>query len=164
MSNEEDPYGIERGKRMGKDFVGAWKHGRKICDRVDEIVKNCIAMEVEDEENKVVVSWIRGFITGKKVLVGVPGLEMTIIDAIMSRVEEARHIRALKDKKPKKKEKEDSEIMTVTETAKLLRVSDTIIEESFERGNIPGGRRIGKHGAVRFSKKVILDWLEEGEQ
>lgn len=52
-------------------------------------------------------------------------------------------------------------VLTVDEVAQLLRVNRKTIYEAFGRGEIPGGRRIGR--TIRFARAAILAWLEQGE-
>jgi excisionase family DNA binding protein len=55
-----------------------------------------------------------------------------------------------------------SEVMTADEVARMLRVSRKTVYSSFKRGEIPGGRRLGS--ALRFSRKRVLQWLDEGQE
>ena len=53
------------------------------------------------------------------------------------------------------------DVLTVNEVAKLMRVNRNTVYEGFRRGEIPGGKRIGKR-IIRFSKKAVLEWLASG--
>ncbi|MCP4603965.1 MAG: helix-turn-helix domain-containing protein [Proteobacteria bacterium] len=48
-------------------------------------------------------------------------------------------------------------ILTVKETAALLRVNRNTVYELFQRGELPGGRRVGR--CIRFSREAVLQWL-----
>lgn len=52
-------------------------------------------------------------------------------------------------------------VLTVDELARLLRVNRKTVYEAFQRGEIPGGRRIGR--AIRFARAVVLAWLAQGD-
>lgn len=51
----------------------------------------------------------------------------------------------------------DSDVLTVEEAAKLLRVGRNQLYDAVGRGDIPH-RRIGK--SIRLSRSVLLRWLE----
>jgi len=51
------------------------------------------------------------------------------------------------------------DVLTVDEVAELLRVNRNTVYESFRRGELPGGRRLGKR-IIRFSKEAVLLWLD----
>jgi excisionase family DNA binding protein len=53
-----------------------------------------------------------------------------------------------------------SPVLTVDEVAQLLRVNRKTVYELLTRGELPGGRRLGR--AVRFSRDAVLDWLRQG--
>jgi len=48
--------------------------------------------------------------------------------------------------------------LTIDELAELLRLAPKTIAEAHRRGDIPGGRSIGRR--VRFSRDVILRWFD----
>ena len=50
-----------------------------------------------------------------------------------------------------------NQVLTVREVAALLRVNRNTVYEAFQRGEIPGGQRIGR--SIRFSRDVLLLWL-----
>lgn len=50
-----------------------------------------------------------------------------------------------------------TQVLTVPEVAALLRVNRNTVYEAFQRGEIPGGRRIGR--SIRFSRDTVLRWL-----
>lgn len=52
-------------------------------------------------------------------------------------------------------------ILTVDELARLLRLNRKTVYEAFQRGQIPGGRRIGR--TIRFARAVVLAWLAAGD-
>lgn len=52
-------------------------------------------------------------------------------------------------------------ILTVEELARLLRLNRKTVYEAFQRGQIPGGRRIGR--TIRFARAVVLAWLAAGD-
>jgi excisionase family DNA binding protein len=52
------------------------------------------------------------------------------------------------------------EVLTLTEAAKLLRVTPKALTAELERGTVPG-RRI--NGDWRFRRAALLDWLGERE-
>ncbi len=52
------------------------------------------------------------------------------------------------------------EVLTLTEAAKLLRVTSEALTRELERGTLPG-RRI--NGDWRFSRAALLEWLGERE-
>ena len=49
------------------------------------------------------------------------------------------------------------EVLTVPEVASLLRLNRNTVYEAFQRGEIPGGRKIGK--SIRFSRDAVVQWL-----
>ena len=51
---------------------------------------------------------------------------------------------------------DEPEVLTLTQTAKLLQVDDKTVLELAEAGELPG-RKIGKHW--RFSRAAVLAWL-----
>ncbi len=53
------------------------------------------------------------------------------------------------------------DVLTVGEVAALMRVNRNTVYESFRRGEIPGGRRLGKR-IIRFSRRAMLEWLAAG--
>lgn len=52
------------------------------------------------------------------------------------------------------------EVMTVDETADLLRVNRKTIYDLIARGELPGVRRVGR--SIRISRDAVLDWLGQG--
>jgi excisionase family DNA binding protein len=52
-------------------------------------------------------------------------------------------------------------IATVAEIARFLRVRPNLVYAMYRRGEIPGGRRVGR--SIRFSKKIVLEWLLSGD-
>ena len=54
-----------------------------------------------------------------------------------------------------------SAVLTVDEVAALLRLNRKTIYEAFQRGELPGGRRVGR--SIRFDRATILDWLAAGD-
>ena len=50
--------------------------------------------------------------------------------------------------------------MTVEELATLLRVNRNTIYELFQRGEIPGGKRVGR--CIRFLSEAVLSWISRG--
>ncbi len=48
-------------------------------------------------------------------------------------------------------------VLTVEEVSILLRVNRNTIYELFQRGQLPGGRKVGK--SIRFSREAMLQWL-----
>lgn len=52
-------------------------------------------------------------------------------------------------------------VVTVAEIARLLRVRPNLVYTMHRRGEIPGGRRVGR--SIRFSRKIVLEWLFSGE-
>jgi excisionase family DNA binding protein len=55
----------------------------------------------------------------------------------------------------------ETEVLTVEEAAQLLRFAPYTIREKAREGQIPG-RKIG--GEWRFSRRRLLEWLEEGDR
>ena len=51
----------------------------------------------------------------------------------------------------------DQEILTVEETAQLLRVHPKTVREAYHDGSLPG-RRVGKK-VIRFHRSVVLEWV-----
>ena len=49
------------------------------------------------------------------------------------------------------------QVMTVNEVASLLRVNRNTVYELFHKGEIPGGRKVGR--SIRFSRDTVLQWL-----
>jgi len=49
------------------------------------------------------------------------------------------------------------EFLTVRELAALLRVSPNSVYEAYKRGEIPGGRRVGR--SIRFHTATVLEWF-----
>lgn len=54
-----------------------------------------------------------------------------------------------------------SAVLTVDEVAALLRLNRKTIYEAFQRGDLPGGRRLGR--SIRFDRATILAWLAAGD-
>jgi excisionase family DNA binding protein len=52
-------------------------------------------------------------------------------------------------------------VATVAEIARFLRVRQNLVYAMHRRGEIPGGQRLGR--AIRFSTKVVIEWLNSGE-
>jgi len=52
-------------------------------------------------------------------------------------------------------------VATVAEIARFLRVRQNLVYAMHRRGEIPGGQRLGR--AIRFSTKVVVEWLNSGE-
>jgi excisionase family DNA binding protein len=52
-------------------------------------------------------------------------------------------------------------VATVKEIARFLRVRPHLVYAMHRRGQIPGGKRLGR--SIRFSSKVVIAWLREGE-
>ena len=50
-----------------------------------------------------------------------------------------------------------SSILTVDEVAELLRVNRNTVYDLFNKGELPGGRRVGRR--IRFSRDVVVRWL-----
>ena len=48
-------------------------------------------------------------------------------------------------------------VLTVNEVSSLLRVTRNTIYELFQRGEIPGGQKVGR--SIRFSRDTVLQWL-----
>lgn len=48
-------------------------------------------------------------------------------------------------------------VLTVKEVAELLRINRNTVYELFQRGEIPGGRKVGN--SIRFSREALLQWL-----
>jgi excisionase family DNA binding protein len=63
-----------------------------------------------------------------------------------------------------KQEKQDNEdhklpsVITVDEVASLLRVNRNTVYDLFQRGEIPGGRKVGR--SIRFSRDTVIQWLQ----
>jgi excisionase family DNA binding protein len=63
-----------------------------------------------------------------------------------------------------KQEKQDNgdhelpPVITVDEVASLLRVNRNIVYDLFQRGEIPGGRKVGR--SIRFSRDTVIKWLQ----
>lgn len=53
------------------------------------------------------------------------------------------------------------DVLTVDETASLLRVNRKTVYELIQRGDLPGVRRVGR--AVRIHRETVLRWLAEGQ-
>lgn len=49
------------------------------------------------------------------------------------------------------------EILTVDEVAELLRVNRNTVYDLYKRGEISGGRRVGR--LIRFSRSAVLQWV-----
>jgi excisionase family DNA binding protein len=56
---------------------------------------------------------------------------------------------------------DDPAVLTVDETAALLRVNRKTVYELIARGEIPGVRRLGR--VVRIHRPTVLSWLAEGQ-
>jgi excisionase family DNA binding protein len=54
----------------------------------------------------------------------------------------------------------DNDVMTFEEAMKLLKVSSTTLYRMVNDGRIPA-RKIGRQW--RFSRRVLMEWLESGE-
>ncbi len=48
-------------------------------------------------------------------------------------------------------------VLTVEEVSILLRVNRNTIYELFQRGQLPGGRKVGR--SIRFSREAVIQWL-----
>ncbi len=48
-------------------------------------------------------------------------------------------------------------VLTVEETAVLLRVNRNTIYELYNKKELPGGRNVGR--SIRFSREAVLEWL-----
>lgn len=53
------------------------------------------------------------------------------------------------------------EVLTVEETATLLRTNRKTVYELIQRGDLPGVRRVGR--AVRVHRETVLTWLAAGQ-
>ena len=53
-------------------------------------------------------------------------------------------------------------VLTVDELAELLRVNRKTVYEAYRRGEIPGGRRIGR--SIRFARSIVVAWLRGGDK
>ena len=82
-------------------------------------------------------------------------LRKELLTAVDSAVEEALSRRAEENTS----ESPDSppEFITVEELAKLLRVNRKTIYSQFNKGEIPGGRRLSK--SVRFHRETVINWM-----
>ncbi len=49
-------------------------------------------------------------------------------------------------------------IMTVNETAALLRVERKLVYDLVSRGDLPGARRVGR--LIRISRDAVMSWLD----
>lgn len=58
-------------------------------------------------------------------------------------------------------ESSESEVMTVAEGARLLRVNPKTIYSQIQRGELPGTRRVGRK--IRLSRSALLSWLTQGQ-
>jgi excisionase family DNA binding protein len=54
-----------------------------------------------------------------------------------------------------------NEVLTVPETAELLRVSHKVVYQMFRRGKLPGAVKVG--GQIRVNRAVLLAWMS-GQQ
>jgi len=52
-------------------------------------------------------------------------------------------------------------LLTVKETARLLRLSQNSVYQGVKGGSIPGLRRVGR--TIRVHRPTLLRWLEQGE-
>ena len=50
-----------------------------------------------------------------------------------------------------------SPVLTVEEVAALLRVNRKTVYDLFNKGELPGGRRVGR--CIRFSRDAVVMWL-----
>lgn len=50
-----------------------------------------------------------------------------------------------------------SQVLTVEEVAALLRVNRKTVYDLFNKGELPGGRRVGR--CIRFSRDAVVMWL-----
>lgn len=50
-----------------------------------------------------------------------------------------------------------SEVMTVTELARLLRVNKNTLYREIDAGHVPGILRVGR--TIRISRTAVLKWL-----
>lgn len=50
-----------------------------------------------------------------------------------------------------------SEVMTVTELAKMLRVNKNTVYREIEAGRVPGVLRVGR--TIRISRAAVVKWL-----
>ena len=48
--------------------------------------------------------------------------------------------------------------ITVDEVASLLRITRNTVYDLFRRGEIPGGRKVGR--SIRFSRDTVIQWLQ----
>lgn len=53
------------------------------------------------------------------------------------------------------------DVLTVDETAALLRVNRKTVYDAIKRGELPGVRRLGR--SIRLSRSAVLAWLAEGD-
>ncbi len=60
-----------------------------------------------------------------------------------------------------KKNCEIPPIATVAEIARYLRVRPNHIYAMFKRGEIPGGKRVGR--SIRFKSEIVMKWFEDDE-
>jgi excisionase family DNA binding protein len=49
-------------------------------------------------------------------------------------------------------------VLTVDEVSQLLRVNRNTVYELFQRGEIPGGQKVGR--SIRFSRDTVVQWLQ----
>lgn len=54
----------------------------------------------------------------------------------------------------------EKEFFTIRSLAKYLDLSDQTTYKLAREGAIPGRIKVGK--SVRFNKKVVMDWLQQG--
>ena len=53
------------------------------------------------------------------------------------------------------------DVLTVDETAALLRMDRKTVYNAIQRGEIPGARRLGR--SIRLSRDAVLAWLSQGQ-
>jgi excisionase family DNA binding protein len=53
-----------------------------------------------------------------------------------------------------------TELLTINETAALLKLSDRTVYEKLRRGRLPGAAKLGKEW--RIDRDKLLDWIARG--
>lgn len=55
------------------------------------------------------------------------------------------------------------DILTVDEVATLLKLTPDTIYQKLNQGHLPGAFRLGEgdRAPIRFSKKVIMEWIQK---
>ncbi len=82
-------------------------------------------------------------------------LRKELLTAVDSAVEEALSRRA--EEGTSASPGAPPEFITVDELADLLRVNRKTIYEQFQKGIIPGGRRLSRN--IRFHRRTVIDWM-----